>query len=130
MTARLETAVLDTSLRQTGTISWVGLHLQAVNRSDRAGTLVSARLEVTYRVDGVPIVAQIPTTPTDAFDAQGNSIQLPHPLPANGAIKGWLAFAIPAGLTPSPVERYEVKIVDSRGLVKAMDIWALRSTDG
>lgn len=130
MTARLETSVLDTSRRQVGSVTWIGVHLLAVNRSDRAGTLVSARLEVTYRVDGAPIVVQIPTTPTDTFETFGNSLILPLALPANGTTKGWLTFAYPVGLIPSPVDRYEVKIVDSRGLVAAMDIWALRSTVG
>ncbi|MDH6236276.1 hypothetical protein [Cryobacterium sp. CG_9.6] len=130
MTAKLETSVLDTSRRQVGSIAWIGVHLLAVNRSDRAGALVSARLEVTYRVEGAPIVAQIPTTTTDTFEKFGNSLILPLALPANGAAKGWITFACPAGLIPSPVDRYEVKIVDSRGLVEAMDIWALRSTVG
>jgi hypothetical protein len=55
------------------------------------------------------------------------SFALPCPLPANGAVRGWLVFVLDDRVFDSGViEHYDVVVRDGRGVTASVQPWALQ----
>ncbi len=128
---RLDLSLLDAlSWRPVGTESRVlGAKILAVNPTDRDGALVEIDLHVTYGSSvGVVTTVKVPHG--------GDEVRLPEPmrpldvpsrLAANDAITGWLAFNLHNELTGGrPIDRVEIVVRDSRGVVEHLSVWNLR----
>lgn len=105
---------------------WIGVEVLAVNPTDRDGAIVAADLHVTYRSDGRQLLLKVPhQSRGNPFGATRQAIDVPTPLPANGAISGWLLFRVDDGLIEGPIDRYDIVVGDSRGPVEVLQTWAL-----
>ena len=113
---------------------WVGISILAVNPTDRDGAVITADLHVSYAMaSGTGVVVKIPHGAQGVALPEGIvPLDIPTPLPANGAVAGWLVFKIDEGLVPDGrVQRYDAVLCDSRGPVEAVQAWVLREvTDG
>jgi hypothetical protein len=127
--AKLDLSLRDAvSLRGTGDQPrWIGVDILAVNPTDRDGAMVAADLHVTYRSGDRPLLLKVPHTGSGRpLGATRQPIDVPAPLPANGAIAGWLIFRLDADLIKGPIDRYDVVVTDSRGPVEVLQPWAFK----
>lgn len=129
-------AHLDLSLREAiswrpagRTSRWIGVHVLAVNPTDRDGSLIAADLHITYTIpSGAVMVVKIPHSAKDAAMPEGIApLKMPTPLPSNGAAAGWLIFKVDDALIgDAAIERYDAVLRDSRGPVESVQPWVLR----
>jgi hypothetical protein len=129
--ARLELSLDDAvSWRPVGEVwRWIGIHLLAVNPTDRSGSLVGAELHVTYttRNGAAGIVVKIPHETTVVPRGGMAPIHIPADLPANGAVRGWLLFRLHDEVVgPGAIQRFDAVVRDSRGPVVAIQAGILR----
>jgi hypothetical protein len=129
-------AVLDVTVerlvswRPSAGTRWICTRLLAVNPTDRDATLVSADLRVAYAARGVEtVVVQVPHGTRDAAAPPAwppgvAPSEVPAALPANGAFAGWLVFQIGRVVPDGAVQRFDLALRDSRGLVETVQLWA------
>lgn len=112
---------------------WIGMHVLAVNPTDRDGAIVTADLHVTYTTAaGATMVVRVPHTGGAALPDGINGLEIPARLPSNGAVAGWLLVKLDDGLVgDGSIDRYDAMVTDSRGPVEMVQAWVLREvTDG
>jgi hypothetical protein len=103
---------------------WVGVRVLASNPSNRLGSVTQAALLAQYSVNGNPVLVRTPHQPTGApLRDGGQSLSLPAPLNANGAIDGWLTFPLSDVLTTNPIDWFKVVVSDDNGPVTTIDVW-------
>jgi hypothetical protein len=97
LAARQEARPASLDLHMNESVAWrrsmgerlVGFHVLVM---DRPSSLVSAKLHVTYGVDGVMTTVKVPHASSglgDAVPAEVGPIGLPARLDANDALSGW-----------------------------------------
>lgn len=96
-----------------------GVNVVVTNPTDGTTSLIEAELHLTYDVASSLTTVRIPVSPDavpSGLAAELVSLELPLRLDANAAESGWLAFALPDGLTGGqPVERYDLVTKDVQG---------------
>lgn len=108
---------------------WIGMHVLAVNPTDRDGSLVGADLHVTYTTaDGDPMMVKVPHGPAGTtLPGEIVALEIPMRLPSNGAVAGWLVFKLDDGVVGGgEIDRYDGVVRDSRGLTETLQAWVLR----
>jgi hypothetical protein len=108
---------------------WIGVHIRAVNPTDRDGSIIAADLHVTYTTPGgTLLVVKVPNS-SDVRPPMPQPLALPVPLSANGGVQGWLMFELKSGLTGGgAIDRYSVLLRDGRGISKEVEAWALKES--
>lgn len=131
--ARLDLSLKESiSWRPAGDASrWIGMHVLAVNPTDRDGSLVAADLHVTYTLAGRGVVLKVPHGAEGVILPQGiTELDIPIRLQANGAVSGWLMFKLDNALVAeADIQRYDAVIRDSRGPEETVQAWVLREID-
>lgn len=108
---------------------WIGVRVLAVNPTDRDGSLIAADLHITYTIPGGTVmVVKIPhRADAEAMPESIAPLEVPAPLPGNGAVAGWLMFKVDDALIgDAAIERYDAVLHDSRGPVEGVQPWVLR----
>jgi hypothetical protein len=130
--ARLDLSVVDqvSIAHPSKRERWIGVDVLAVNPSDRDGSIFRAELHLTYSTSsGHLMVIRIPHANAGA-PATTPPLQVPVALPAARAVQGWLVFRLPDELIGSGrIERYDVEVTDSRGLIERVQPWVMREVD-
>ena len=129
--ARLDLNLNQAIARRTAGVAQrlICVDVLAVNPTDRDGSVVTADLNVTYRKPGSDgIVVKIPhDVSADPKLSSIPAFVLPCPLPANGAVRGWLVFLIDDRvLDGGIIEHYDVVVRDGRGITASVQPWALQ----
>lgn len=129
-TARLDLSLIEGASwrRRSEGHRWIGVHVLAVNPTDRDGAIVTADLHVTYSTPaGSTMVVQVPHAGGGALPGGINGLEIPAPLASNGAVAGWLLFRLDDGLVgDGSIDRYDAVVSDSRGPVETVQAWVLR----
>lgn len=98
----------------------LGFHLLIANPTDRASSIVTAELHLSYSLNGIVTTVKVPRaldmTPSE-IPPEVNPIVLPARLEANDAVLGWFLFQVKDGLTGGrSIDRYEVFVRDVHGI--------------
>ncbi|QXC60552.1 hypothetical protein KSP35_19860 [Aquihabitans sp. G128] len=129
---KLHLELLDGVAWRTRGVRNFALKVLATNPTDRDGTLTRVELRLTYKGrDDHVLTVQIPAT-IALPDCPPEFVALPVPtaMPANGAVAGSYLFRVDDEVTSGrPVERFELHVTDSRGIVKSVVTAALREVD-
>jgi hypothetical protein len=112
----------------------LGVHLLVSNPSDRATSIVTAELHVTYTIDGVLTTVKVPPVAAgDELEFLGDLLPtaLPIRLEPNDAASGLFIFQIRDDLTRDrEIERYEVHVRDVHGVEENRQITIFSEAGG
>jgi hypothetical protein len=112
----------------------LGVHLLVSNPTDRATSIVSAELHLTYTVDGVLTTVKVPpVAPGDELEVPGDlaPTALPIRLEPNGAASGLFIYRVKDKLTRDrDIERYDVQVRDVHGIEERRQITIFSESGG
>lgn len=112
----------------------LGIHLLVSNPTDRATSIVTAELHLTYTVDGVLTTVRVPpAAPRDELELPGDLLPtaLPIRLEPNDAASGIFIFQIKDELTRDrEIERYDVYVRDVHGVEQSRQITIFHEAGG
>lgn len=131
-TARLDLSVSQSiSWRPEGRgRRWIAVEALAVNPTDRDGAIVEAELNATYQPSvGSELVVKVPHSSDAVLPQDRLALDIPVPIPANGAIKGWFIFELDDHLINAPIDRFDVVVRDSRGPVERLEVWIMHEVE-
>lgn len=104
----------------------LGVQLLVSNPTDRATSIVTAELHLTYTVDGILTTVKVPpVAPGDELEFPGDLLPtaLPIRLEPNDAASGLFIFQITDELTRDrEIERYDVYVRDVHGVEESRQI--------